>query len=205
MTDDKLIKLQGAVKTAQKAMMSAKTKADVMTAFENLELAEKELNEYSDSLISDEQKEAQRNYDLLLEEFQAKELEYKEAMETLRTLFPNSPSLKKVRAVSSGDNSNKARHLSYEDAQEIRKMISEGASNKEIKERFNNSDSSISYIKHYLQHKLRLNDEPFTPLINKFYPKKWKSKDGVVRSGAPYAEEKVKEDDLRYKGYPEIA
>lgn len=203
-SNEKLLSLHKAVKDAQKAMMAAKSKADVMTAFDNLEKAEKELADMQDSLISPEQKEAEVNYEKVKAELEEVLGRLKVEEENLKTIYPNSPSIKRRGVSSTGDNANKARHISYEDAQEIRKMISEGKNNKEIKEMFNNSDSSISYIKNYLQHKLRKGDTAWTPLVNKFYPIRWKGLDGVIRSGAPLVEDNVKENNDRYKGYAEV-
>ncbi len=205
-------RLKGELAKAQKTLMTAK-KADVMTAYEQVEAAEKALADFKeankDAIASSskrtskadaeppsaEQIAAQEVYDDKKIAFDAAKKELDAAAEELRKY-------KKVRTGGNGNPEDHAPKFSYEDAQGVRKMISEGKSNKEIMEAYGNSASSINYIRYYLQHKLKkapadvdMTDEKnillyteFTPMINKYYP-----------NGAPFLEDAIKETNERYK------
>lgn len=137
--------------------------------------------------MTPEQQEAQKKYDEL-------KVKYDEAKAELTAA---ADELKKFRPVYEGGD--KGRKLTYEDAQEIRRMVSEKVPNAEIREKFGVSNSAINYSKNYLQHKLKRGDTAYTPLVNEFYPAKWAHEDGRIFEGAPYLEDGVKEDASRYK------
>lgn len=156
-----------------------------------------------------EQLEAQRVFDEILAEKKVIDEKFAAAV----------AELKKFKSVKgTGDPASHARKMDYRTVQIIRQRLAAGAKAVDIMEEYGISASAVNYYRNYLQHKLRRvpagadmtdpeNQLLYTahlPLVNDFYPANWKSKDGVVRHGAPYLEDGVKETDERYNKYPAI-
>ncbi len=193
---DKLALLKKNLTEAKNAFLKNRDRNLVLDLMDKTELAEKELKDYEDSLVSPEQLAAQTRFDAAKEAFDI----------ALKAMNDAKDALKKAGGKVGGGQSggDHSRHISYEDAQNIRKDFAAGVKTVDITKKYGNSTSSVGYIVNYLQHKLRKGDTAHTPLINKFYPAKWKALDGSIKSGAPYFEDKVKENNDRYKGYAAI-
>jgi hypothetical protein len=198
--DQKLKELQAKV-TASFNKMKTCAITDIQKIALEYQKAQEELSEYEDSLITPEEREAQRIYDDALEKYEAAKIAFEESKAKIMEVFP---SYIKVKKQSSGDSNHTSNKLSYDDCQEIRRLFSTGVKAKDIAEKFDITPAVVMYKVHYLQGKLKKGDTAYTPLINKFYPKKWIDKSGVERSGAPLLEDNVKEDNTRYKGYKAI-
>jgi tetratricopeptide (TPR) repeat protein len=158
----------------------------LMQARKEYDDAQAELEAFLDANKSPEELAAEKAYKEAEAEYEKTATLLKEKKEAYELVLKAvGKTLTAPRA--EGDHSRK---LEYADAQEIRKMIAEGVSNKDIKAKYGNSDSSINYVKNYLQHKLKPGDTAHTPLINPFYP-----------FGAPLVGEKYKElpDKERFK------
>lgn len=184
--------LEAAVKSAFEKLKKCPV-TEIMKYAAELEKAQKSLDEHLDSLITPEERAAKLEYENKLAAFELA----KKALEEHIALFPQFGKVKKSEG--SSDNNHTSNKLTYEDCQNIRKLYSEGKKASEIAEQFGITAAVVMYKVYYLQGKLKKGDTAWTPLINKYYPAKWKSKDGVEMSGAPYLEDGVKEDGTRYK------
>jgi hypothetical protein len=187
--------LEAAVKSAFENLKKCPV-TDIMKNAVILEKAQQALDEHLDSLITPEERSAKARYDkikALVEKLSTMLTEQQEVCETLGI------KVGKVRKESNGENNHTSNKLTYDDCQNIRKQYSEGVKVKDIAEAFGITTAVVMYKVYYLQGKLKNGDKAWTPLVNKYYPLVWTSKDGIVRSGAPYLEDGVKEDGTRYK------
>lgn len=201
--------LRKAVKIAQDAVLDAAMKGDADASQKAAELL-KSANEAYEAYkaehgastaaapkeLTEEQKQmeadfvlAKTNYEDMREVLAELKVEYEASKEAVKS-FRRLKKSEKIATISTG---NRAPHLSYEIAQEIRKKISEGAKPSEIADEYGCSQSSVRYITNYLQHKLKKGDTAYTPLVNDFY-----NKESRWENGAPYAEDNVKETSERY-------
>lgn len=150
--------------------------------------------------LTDEEKAELEKYDGLDAEFKEAKAIYEELraeraeMRKLELIRKNRKETKE----SSEDVPQRAPKLSYEQAQEIRKMVSEGIEPAKIAEHFGCTTAAVHYKAKYLQHKLRKGDTAFTPLVNEYYPALGDPNNETGTDGAPYAEDGIKETAARY-------
>ncbi len=178
MADEKLLKLRKTVEDAKKAVFSAKGNDAIIKAMTAFQTAQSELEAYEDSLITPEQRNAQKRYDAALEAFTKTKTELDAAKDALKPFGINK---------GNGDPQGHAKKMDYATVQELRKDFKGGMKSKDIQTKYGVSSSAVTYYVNYLQHKLRKGDEAYTPLKNSYYP-----------FGAPYAEDGIKENDDRY-------
>lgn len=210
-------RLQGVVKECTDKLVSPETNTAelIMAAKAELEAAQKALDEYKAAnkpeRAAKEEKEPSPELLAAQSDYAAIDAEYQEAVKAAETLKEaRKQAADAVRAnggkIKQDEVPTRAPHMDYETAQAIRKDYAigrfgnegEAMSVADIAKKHGCSTAAVDFKVNYLQHKLRKGDTPYTPLINEYYPEKWISKDGVERSGAPYAEDNVKEDASRY-------
>lgn len=197
----KLAVLKKAAAEGAKALLIV-PKEKVMEAYEQMEAANKELAEYEESLITPEQRRAQKAYDKAKDALD-KALEAYEQTKTALGVF--KPELLKkagAKVFGSGDHGQK---LTYEQAQEIRKLLAEGGkTKKEIAEEYGVSTATITDIEKYINFRLKRGDVAHTPLINSVYPANYLDDNENMRHGAPYADDAKGVRNTR-KGYEAIS
>lgn len=184
--------MSGDAKKAQSASEKMKEANDAYEAFKS----EHGARQTEPKELTDEQKQlnadfeaAKESYAGILEVAESAKEEYEKALEAVKG-FRRVKKEERIAGISAG---NRAPHLSYDIAQEIRKKISEGAKPSDVADEYGCTVAAIRYITNYLQHKLKKGDTAYTPLVNDFYNEKsgW-------ANGAPYAEDGIKETNERY-------
>lgn len=129
--DEKLLKLRKELKDAQQGMLKERDRKKILDWMDKVDVAEKALKDFEDSLITPEQKDAQDRYQKALEQFEKVKAELEEQSKKLAEVYPNSPSLGR-KYQKSGEERKVYHELTVEDAEKIRKANKEGMSSKDI-------------------------------------------------------------------------
>lgn len=165
----KIKELNGKLKSAQKALMES-TPDKLMENFNLKVQAERDLELFLDSIVSPEEREAEKAYREAKAASDAANAVTAEKLALLKKFRPDI----KVKDRIEGSH---APSLTYEKAQAIRKLISEGEKTmQEIADEFEITTSTVNCVRLYINWKLREGDPEYTPLKNSKFP-----------LGAPYA------------------
>lgn len=177
--------LKDAVDAGLKKVIAAATDEDTLSAKTEMKNAQDALDAWDEEnkpKPSEAQLTAEANLTAEEEamaefqvEYEVRKESYLKALAAVRE-FHSHKSILTAGTGATGDVPQRAPHLNYETAQNIRKDVSEGMTHAAAAEKYGCSASSVGFIVVYEHYKLKEGDTAFTPLINARFPE-----------GAPFA------------------